>query len=452
MEKYLGNKRSLLDSIYSFIELNTTNTSSIIDIFAGTTNVGRYFKNKGYDVASNDINRFSYILGLSYLSLKSIPQFEKIQIPNDIKVDITYLEEHFLKQAKKDKEQLFSLNSVSMKEFLPIFKILNYLNNLDKYAPKNKFIIDYFTVDGKHSDYTSLRGTELNRNYFSKDNAMKINNILEKIREWWQNNLLSKQEIAILLTAVIEEVVLVANVAGTFHDFHRNKLWTNSLQSFTIKVPLSIISQTNSQIYCDDALKLVKTLPYHDILYIDPPYNFRQYTSYYHLLNFIAAYPFIDNLEDYMKDLSYVRGQNPEDEFKSAFCFKDQFVEALKYLIENVNCKYVVMSYYGGKNHWNHWSKNDEKNDIGFHKINSLFQDKNIFKTSLAEQTFQYKQNFQSRAGEKKQYFDEYLFFGEKTSFNTSKKNFNDSNNILAEHNKAFKLNFFDYYTNHKSK
>ena len=451
MEKYLGNKRSLLDSIYNFIELNTSNTSSIIDIFAGTTNVGRYFKNKGYHVASNDINRFSYILGLSYLTLKSIPQYENIKLPIRTQDDVSYLEEHLIKQVKKDKGQLFTLKRNELKKFFSIFNILDYLNNLEHYTPERKYIIDYFTADGQHSSYTSLRGTKLNRNYFSKENAIKINNILEKIREWWQNKLLSKQEIAILLTAVIEEIVLVANVSGTFHDFHRNKFWTNSLQTFTLKLPLSIISKTNSKIYCDDALELAKHLPYHDILYIDPPYNFRQYTSYYHLLNLIAAYPFMNNLDEYMKDLSYVRGQNPADEFKSKFCFKNQFIDALRYLIENTNCKYVVMSYYGGKNHWNHWSKKEDKYDTGFKEINNLFQNKNIFKSSSSQETFQLRQNFQSRIGEKKQYIDEYLFFGEKNLYFEDKKSYNLNYDALAEHNKNFELNFFNYYTNEHS-
>jgi len=448
LEKYLGNKRSLIDSIYTFIELNTSNTSSIIDIFAGTTNVGRYFKNKGYQVTSNDINRFSYILGLSYLSLKSIPQYGNIQIPKRTQSDISYLEEHFMKQVKKDKGQLYTFKQNELKRFLPVLNILDYLNKLEHFIPENTYMIDYFTTNGKYSNYTSLRGTELNRNYFSKENAIKINNILEKIREWWQNNLLSKQEIAILLTAVIEEIVLVANVAGTFHDFHRNKLWTNSLQTFTLKLPLSIISKTTSTIYCDDALELAKNLPYHDILYIDPPYNFRQYTSYYHLLNFVAAYPFLKDLDKYMKDLNYVRGQNPADEFKSKFCFKGQFIEALRYLIENINCKYVVMSYYGGKNHWNHWTKKEDKYDTGFHKINKIFQDRNIFKSSSAQETFQLRQNFQSRIGEKKQYIDEYLFFGEKATYAENRKLQNGYYDTIAGHNKNFELNFFNYYTN----
>ncbi len=445
MEKYLGNKRVLLDSIYDFILQNTQNTSSIIDIFSGTTNVSRYFRNKGYNVVSNDINRFSYILGLTYLGNKEVPQFSRLNLPEASKEQLSKLEDSFIKSIKKDKAQLFTHEEKNIKAYDSIFKVLNYLNNLESLKVENTYIIDYFCANGKKSKYKSIRGTEVNRNYFSLENAKKINMIMEQIKIWWKNGLLTKQEISLLLTSIIEEIVLVANVTGTFHDFHRSKLWTNSLQTFTLKIPLSIISNSSSEIYCQDALELVKRLDYKDILYIDPPYNFRQYTSYYHFLNFISAYPFINNLNEYMNNITFVRGQNPEDEFKSKFSFKNEFLKALEYLIINTDCKYVVMSYYGGKNHWNHWESNEDKCDYGFNEISKIFQNKDIFKYSKSEKTFKVRQNFQSRIGEQKQMIDEYLFFGEKSCFNQSKE-VNFYNSHLSPNNRKFDLDFFNSF------
>lgn len=445
MEKYLGNKRVLLDSIYQFITHNTLNTTSIIDIFSGTTNVSRYFRNKGYEVVSNDINRFSYLLGLTYLTNKEIPQFNKLNVPDTPKEKFIELENNFMKSIKKDKTQLFTYDEKKKELYYPVFNVLNYLNNLENLNTNNTHIIDYFCTSGKNSKYKSMRGTEINRNYFSLENAKKINIILEQVRLWWREKLLNKQEISLLLTSIIEEIVLVANVTGTFHDFHRSKLWSNSLQTFNLKMPLTIISNAHSEIYCQDALELVKNLGYKDILYIDPPYNFRQYTSYYHFLNFVGAYPFIEDLDEYMHNITFVRGQNPDDEFKSKFSFKNEFLKALEYLIINTECKYVVMSYYGGKNHWNNWSKKEEKCDFGFNEINKIFQNKDIFKYSKSEETFKVRQNFQSRIGEQKQMIDEYLFFGEKKQFNPTKEvTLNDSN--LAENNKKFNLSFFDSF------
>ena len=58
-----------------------------------------------------------------------------------------------------------------------------------------------------------------------------------------------------------------------------------------------------------DSLEYIKEIPRHKVLYIDPPYNFRQYTSYYFMLNLISDYCEIDNLEKYFsktfnKDIS----------------------------------------------------------------------------------------------------------------------------------------------------
>lgn len=68
------------------------------------------------------------------------------------------------------------------------------------------------------------------------------------------------------------------------------------------------------------------------------------------------------------------------------------------------------MSYYGGRNHWNHWSKEEVPTDTGYKIISNYFsQDKYCQHTSTS--IIKLRQNYQSRAGEKKQIIDEYLFF-----------------------------------------
>jgi adenine-specific DNA methylase len=180
----------------------------------------------------------------------------------------------------------------------------------------------------------------------------------------------------------------------------------------------------------------------HDLLYIDPPYNFRQYSAYYHFINFVSAYAFLPDVGEYLNDIKFVRGQNMVDDFASDFCFADRFVDALQNLIDNGKSKYVVMSYYGGRNHWNHWSKEGELNDIGFQKISAVFKDHKLFKSYRAEKLSQKRQNYQSRVGEKKEKIEEYLFFGERQKYSgkvTSQK----EQSLLSEPNCILKLDFF---------
>jgi adenine-specific DNA-methyltransferase len=447
MEKYLGNKRALLECIYDFVNTNCGDSNSMCDIFAGTTNTGRFFNNKGYQVFSNDINRFSFHLGRCYFGYETYPTFSNLNLPeqpnskDDSKIYLNKL-------LKKDKGLIlggFNID-VFLKENSNALNVLNYLNNIHSYKRSNKeYIKDYYTIFGSKSGFKSVRGTVGMRNYFSEDNAIKLDLILEQIREWYQLKLINDNEVSLLLTSVIEEVVLVANVNGTFHDFNRAKLWPNSLQKLTLKLPLYELGN-DSKIYCNDALEIGNVIPKHDILYIDPPYNFRQYSSYYHFINFISAYPFLANIEDYLGNIEFVRGQNMHDEFKSDFCFKDKFIPAIKQLIENSNSKYVIMSYYGGRNHWNHWSKDELPTDLGFQNISALFQDSELFVSYKAEPLFQKRKNYQSRVGEKKEYIDEYLFFGERCKTSNKTTNLKEKQidiSTLSIPNKAFDLKFF---------
>lgn len=414
MEKYLGNKRVLLDDILSFCSQNCPDAKSVYDAFSGTTNVARMFQNKGFSVFANDINRFSYVLGSTYLGLSKYPVFQGLDIK---KVNDEFgLEARFYSDVKRRGDQLFDTEKTKhvFKKLQASSNVLAYLNSLTEKNKKNDYhILNNYTETGDSSFYKSLRGTEGHRNYFSRDNAILLDNILCEVRSWYRRELLSKSEVFYLLTAVIEEVVLNANVSGTFHDFNRKKLWPNSLQRFYLKIPLASVSKPTGYMFNGDALQVSGEIPEHDVLYIDPPYNFRQYTSYYHLLNFIAIYPFLDDVDEYISGITYVRGQREDDDFASDFCFKDRFIDALDALISQSRCKYVVMSYYGGRNHWNHWSKEQEHTDVGFNVLEEYFS-RDKFCSHSSSSVTKLRLNYQSRVGEKKGIIDEYLFFAKK--------------------------------------
>lgn len=448
MEKYLGNKKVLLSYLFDFVKENCPDSRSICDIFAGTTNVGRFFNGKGFTVYSNDVNRFSFILGRCYFGLTRYPKFENITLPADLVVDMESIRSYLEKTIRRDGGIILDNYNLDVffEENKASIKILSYLNNIKKYREAGAgYIKDHYTVYGANTSFISMRGTSGKRNYFSKENAEKLDLILEQIREWNLLGLLDEEEISLLLASVIEEVVLVANVNGTFHDFNRDRLWPNSLQSLTLKIPLFEIAN-NNQFFCNDALESVKIVPANDILYIDPPYNFRQYTAYYHFINFISAYPFIGDLAQYLNEIEFVRGQNMKDDYTSDFCFQDKFIGALKNLISNSRSRYVVMSYYGGRNHWNHWSKEEVPTDNGFKYISSVFEDRSLFGNFKTESLFQKRQNYQSRAGEKKELIDEYLFWGERARTDTEEArpaSEPDVSEGISESNRRFNLHFF---------
>lgn len=414
MEKYLGNKRVLLDDIFNFCSENCPDARSIYDVFSGTTNVARMFQVKGFSVFANDINRFSYVLGRTYLCLSKYPTFHNLRLK--LVNDEFDLGARFYSDVRRDGGALFNADKAEnvLKKLKSASKIFAYLNSLTEMKKGTHYhILNNYTESGDRSFYKSLRGTEGCRNYFSKDNAVLLDNILHQVRAWYRKGALDESEVFYLLTAILEEVVLNANVNGTFHDFNRKKLWPNSLQRFYLKLPLASVSKPNGYMFNGDALNISGEIPKHDLLYIDPPYNFRQYTSYYHLLNFIAIYPFLDNIDEYLSGITFVRGQREDDDFASDFCFKDKFINALDTLISQSRCKYVVMSYYGGRNHWNHWSKEHEHTDLGFNFLEEYFS-RDKFCAHSASSVTKLRLNYQSRGGEKKGIVNEYLFFAKK--------------------------------------
>ena len=88
-----------------------------------------------------------------------------------------------------------------------------------------------------------------------------------------------------------------------------------------------------------------------DVVYIDPPYNSRQYSRFYHLL---------ETLVKWDKPKLYGTALKPETENTSDYCkakAPDRFAE----LIHDLNCKYIVVSYNNTYNSKSNSSRNKIK-------------------------------------------------------------------------------------------
>ena len=428
MEKYIGNKKSILPDIEEFLITKKIQKGIFLDAFSGTTNVGQYFKQRGFDVISNDVNKFCYVLGKTYIENNSFPDFkELLKTIDDSSLDREEIEEYRKDSLKKIiNDKVFQMDYAEKiryyENILPLCKVINYLNHLriQDACLEDMLIFDYYSQSGKKSQYISLRGTTGNRNYFSSNNAIKIGMILNQISKWKKADIINEMEYYILLTSLIEEITLVANVNGTFHDFNRSKLFPNAVVDMNLKPPLLNISTENgfkSKVFCSDSNLLFKNKEFVDlgkidVLYIDPPYNFRQYTSYYHFLNFIASYLEIENIEDYLSNIKYVRGQNMDNNFDSDYCYKDKFQKTMKDLIESINSDHVVISYCDVNNHWNHGKK--EITNEGREVIMGILKDKDLFIRYDSEPYIIARKNYQSQKGLKKKKINELLFWGER--------------------------------------
>ena len=174
---------------------------------------------------------------------------------------------------------------------------------------------------------------------------------------------------------------------------------------------LYIKNNKENKIFNSDILELVdKNSLSSDIIYLDPPYNSREYTSNYHLLNLIANYHNIIDPKKYEKWLILWRGQHKDTKFKSDFCKRTTFIDSMRKVITKISWKYVFISHYN----WNDNLWNSENNKELFNEIKNMLCDEKIFKKWTFDFRYINRKNFQSWNWLKKENVNEIIFFAEK--------------------------------------
>ena len=273
---YIGSKHRLLDFIERHIRqvMPKIDDAVFCDLFAGTGAVAGHFKNKVKTVIANDIEDYAYILNAHQLS-----------------------------------EQISARES----------QLLDILNQTDG-------------KDGLFYTHYSQSGPG-NRLYFSDDNARKIDGIRQQIQQWDQQGSISPSETISLLAHSLKALDKVANTASVYAAFLKT-LKKTAQKPLILEQDIQTPSQTPAQVYQEDANTLISKIS-GDILYLDPPYNGRQYGNYYHILNTFICY---DSFEPKGKT-----GLRPY--YRSKYCQKKQVLETFQDLIKNAQFKTIFLSY-----------------------------------------------------------------------------------------------------------
>lgn len=298
--KYIGNKQRLLDFIDSVVQKERLPQKGIfIDIFTGTTNVAQYYKKKGYKIIANDFMTYSYVFQQAYIKNNQVPKFNNLL-----------------------RSRNFNINPASLKsKYEPLEIVIDYLNKL---PGKKGFIFQNYAPAG-----------EFKRQFFSNENAMRIDATREQLDKWQKEGIVSESEFYILLASLIDAADFVANMAGTYGAYL--KIWRSmALKPFTMLVPQLIESDLDHEVYKQNSNELIRKIK-GDILYIDPPYNGRQYAPNFHILETLACW---DNPK-----VNGKTGLRPYDSQKSLYSQKSKCNEAFADLIKNADTKYILMSY-----------------------------------------------------------------------------------------------------------
>lgn len=298
--RYIGNKENILENIYSILQSNEVQGKTFFDFFAGTTNVGRFFKSKDYQVSSSDILYLSYCLQKAYIENNSEPKFEKL---------LNYI-------PQQNIESLFSY---------PLESVVGYLNTLEGVEG---FIYKNYTPSG-------TKDLSQPRMYFIDENGKKIDAIRQQIENWKNEDLISETEYFVLLACLIETIGFYSNIAGVYAAFH--KTWDfRALRPLELRTIKFIDNHQKNIVYNDDSMNLLDKVNV-DILYLDPPYNERQYAPNYHILETIAKYD--------EPELRGVTGMRDYASQKSRFCNPNTALEDLDKIAKNTKYKNLVLSY-----------------------------------------------------------------------------------------------------------
>lgn len=244
------------------------------DLFAGTGVVGRNFKPLVKQVVANDVEYYSYILIRNYIGNYKV------------------------------------LNSKKQLE------ILNNLKGVEG------FIFQNYCENGEEG-----------RLYFSSENGKKIDAIRQQIETWNRKGEITKDAYYFLIASLLESADKVANTASVYGAYLK-KLKKTAQKSLVLKPAEFTPTKKSHHVYNEDSNVLIKKIK-GDILYLDPPYNARQYGSNYHLLNTIAKY-----------DTFLPKGKTGlRDYYKSSYCKKNEVKKSFEELIKKANFKHIFMSY-----------------------------------------------------------------------------------------------------------
>lgn len=270
--RYLGSKTKLLSLIDEIVDNHCPNSKSFADPFGGTGVVSAHFAGR-FSVHINDLLQSNYVIYKAFLSSKSFNE-------------------------KK------------------LMKLLKSFNLLVPACLSD----NYYSINFKST-------------YLSEDNLKIAGFVREEIDRLYVSNEINEREKAILLTSAIYAIDRIANTVGHYDAYRKGNAQTKKIYFDYPCLSQQDLKTTN---ICNmDANIFIKNIKA-DIVYLDPPYNSRQYCDAYH---------FLENFVQNKKPPVFgVAKKMDRSNLKSNYCTKRAAI-AFKELIEDIEAKYILVSY-----------------------------------------------------------------------------------------------------------
>ena len=270
--RYLGNKYKLLPFIEDVVLKHCPNANSLLDIFAGTGVVAYHFANR-MRVMTSEILYSNYLSHIAFMGTDVV-----------------------------DEKKLFAL--------------IDEFNNVT--VAKDNYMSETF-----------------GNTYFSQEDCRRIGYIRERIGLLKDVGKINEREFAILVTSLLYAMDKIANTCGHYDAYRKGVEYKTHLSMQMLSLDKKV---RDSLFFLGDANEMVRegTIPYADIVYCDPPYNSRNYSDLYHVLENVARW-------DKPEVFGVARKMNRKG-LKSRYCSREAS-QAFEELVSNLNCKYIILSY-----------------------------------------------------------------------------------------------------------
>lgn len=202
----------------------------------------------------------------------------------------------------------------------------------EKYSEEKivKLITEYNTVSIEEDNYMSINFANT---YFSLEDCRKIGYIREDIENLYCKKKINFRERALLITSLLYAMDKIANTCGHYDAYRQGVEYDKHLELF-VPTPDKNLNKNNI-CFNEDTNKIISELSA-DLVYIDPPYNSRQYCDAYHLLENVAKWE--------KPEVFGIAKKMDRSGLKSNYCTK-KATEAFEKLIEGIHAKYILLSY-----------------------------------------------------------------------------------------------------------
>jgi adenine-specific DNA-methyltransferase len=305
--RYIGNKTRLLPFVLGTLRRLGLRPGTAHDAFAGTAAVGRSLKEAGWRVASSDLMTYSYVFQRAYVVASRRPSATRLAAADPL-----------VRRALRSAALRARANGDGALGLLAA-----YLTHAVE--PEAGFVTHHFSPAG-------------GRMYFTEANAARIDAARAALHRWRGAGLVDEDAYYLLLAALLEGADRVANTAGVYAAFI--KQWQPNARRPLALAPELPVRGRGSTAHVGDAAEAAAAIGPVDLLYVDPPYNGRQYAGYYHVPEVIARGWF-----DGEPALRGKTGLLDDTAPRSDWCVARRARRALEGLLAATRARHVLVSY-----------------------------------------------------------------------------------------------------------